>query len=202
MYDDLNLLEMAEQISEKVNQANNYLNQAGQLVIEAGKMVCAARKRVEDGEVGEIGWYAWAKKHTGLGESRLRELFSIGSADDPLAEAQRLRGLVRDRAKKRRDKKKATPIRIGGDPRLETAIVQAPETAGGETGHDPQSVPEEVPSIQSLSGDDRERRELIAMFTEWALTASILDLRHEMSRIIARMRIPANTDRRQRRDAA
>ena len=197
---DLEIL--AKQISEKVKKADEHINQADQLVIEAGKMVCAARQRVENGEAGEIGWYAWAEKHTGLGESRLRDLFSIGSADDPLAEAQRLRGLVRDRAKKRRDKKKATPMRIGGDPRLETAIVQAPETAGGETGHDPQSVPEEVPSRQSLSEEDRERRELIAKFTEWALTASILDLRREVLRIIDPMRIPANMDQRPNRDAA
>jgi hypothetical protein len=78
----------------------------------------------------------------------------------------------------------------------------SPETAGDEPGHDQEPRPEEVPSRQSLSEEDRERRELISMFNEWALKASILDLRHEMSRIIDRMRIPANIDRRPNRDAA
>jgi hypothetical protein len=78
----------------------------------------------------------------------------------------------------------------------------SPETAGDEPGHDQKPRPEEVPTIRSLSGEDRERRELIAMFTEWAVTASILDLRDEVMRIINPTRIPANMDRRPNRDAA
>jgi hypothetical protein len=56
MYKDQTLESLAEQILENVKQADDYINQAHQLVIEAAQMVVEAKKRVDQGDAGDISW--------------------------------------------------------------------------------------------------------------------------------------------------
>lgn len=219
--------ENVKKADDHSNQADEHINQADQLVIEAAKMVVAAKKRVIQGEFSDTGWYGWADEHIGLKPTRLDELLSIGNAKDPLGRAREIRELAKARARRHRDKNKVSPSRNGKKSKTEGSAVPAAEAASGDSATDPEPKPQpegdstpapemasdkpgqdqrpgpEKPlSEQLLSEEDREQRELIAKFTEWALTASISDLRHEVLRIIDPMRIPANMDRRPNRDAA
>ena len=107
MYKDQTLESLAEHISENVKQADKYINQADQLVIEAAQMVVEAKKRVDQGDAGDIVWYEWAEKHIELKKTRLDELHSIGSVGDPLDRAREIRELGKARVQRHRGKKKA-----------------------------------------------------------------------------------------------
>ncbi len=76
-------------------------------VISAALLMREARRRVDAGEAGDIKWYVWAPKNINLSLSRLYELQCIAAADDPAAEIERLRLLIRERGKKCREKKAA-----------------------------------------------------------------------------------------------
>ena len=212
MYDNLTLPEMAEQILENLNQANDHLTQADQKVINAAMIVVAAKQHVDQGRAGDIGWYDWALEHTGLRETRLKELYSIGIADDPLTELHRQRGLGKTRNKTLRDKKKAEapPSRDGDDPLSETepkaGTAPALETDNDEircsgSTIEPQSPPEGdiatapgTASAKPLSAEYKERAELIRKFTAWAEKADFNTLRNEVTRIVDG--IPYDFDRR------
>ena len=99
-------------------------------------MVVEAKKRFDQGEAGQdIGWYEWADEYIGLKETRLDELHSIGSDEDPLGRAREIRALANARVKKHREKKKAETPRYGNGEESKTASssVPAAETASGDS---------------------------------------------------------------------
>ena len=72
-------------------------NQSADLVITAGNLILEARRRVKDGEAGEISWSAWARDNIDLSDSRLRELQRIAAADDPEKAVKRQRAATQKR---------------------------------------------------------------------------------------------------------
>ena len=92
--------EVARQIEVQARKSDEH-------VISAAMLMREARRRVDDGEAGDIKWYAWALKNIKLSSSRLYELQCIAAAKDPAAEIERLRLLIRERAKKHRERKAA-----------------------------------------------------------------------------------------------
>ena len=91
-------------LDEVARQIEDHAEKSDEHVIAAAMLVREARRRVEDGEVGPIKWYAWGPKNIKLSSSRLYELQCIAEADDPVKELERLRKLTRERVKKHRDK--------------------------------------------------------------------------------------------------
>ena len=141
MYEDETLESLAEKISENVKQADEYINQADecinqadQRVIEAAGMVVEAKKRVDKDETVDIDWYEWAETHIGLKKTRLDELHSIGSADDPLDRARQIRKLAKTRAQRHRDIKKTSPLRNGEESKTEDSAGPAAKTERGAPG--------------------------------------------------------------------
>lgn len=74
-------------------------------VIAAAMLMREALSRVDGGEAGKTTWHQWASRNIKLSSSRLYELQCIAEADDPSAELERLRRLIRERVKKHREKK-------------------------------------------------------------------------------------------------
>ncbi len=226
MYKDQTLESLAEHISENVKQADKYINQADQLVIEAAQMVVEAKKRVDQGDAGDISWYEWAELHIGLKKTRLDELHSIGSVGDPLDRAREIRELAKARAQRHRDKKKAIPLRNGEESKTEGSAAPAAETDSGapapdhgfksEPEHDSETTREIQSPLESAldepksppeavgprSAEDEERAELIRKFNEWAKTANIDELRSKVMSIVDPLAIPDCLDRRKKQDAA
>lgn len=73
--------------------------------ITAAMLVREARRRVEAGEAGPATWFEWAPANIRLSRSRLYELQRIADADDPRAELERIRRMMRERAKRHRETK-------------------------------------------------------------------------------------------------
>jgi hypothetical protein len=70
--------------------------------IELAEHLRELRGLIEDGEVGEVNWYAWVEENVNLRKSRLYVLMRIAEASDPRAEAVRQREMnVRHQTKYR-----------------------------------------------------------------------------------------------------
>ncbi len=74
--------ESLETLAEKIAQ---YAKEADERMIAAAMLLREARKRIEDGEAGEVKWYPWAEKHIKLKKTQLRVFLLIAEADDPRA---------------------------------------------------------------------------------------------------------------------
>lgn len=89
------------------NKIAAHAKKADEQVIKAALLMREARRRVEAGEAGDVTWYAWGRKNIDLSETRLRELQRIADADDPAAEIERLRKMIRKRVEEHRARKAA-----------------------------------------------------------------------------------------------
>lgn len=81
-------------------------------ILEAAKLVGIARRRVENGDAGEITWSAWSTEHIDLSASRMNELWRIAKADDPAAKLREIRDKTCERVAKHRKGRK-NPLRNG-----------------------------------------------------------------------------------------
>lgn len=166
LHDNDSLEVLVRRIEEKANAADEH-------VIEAAKLIAQARARIGAGEEGEgVKWAEWALKNIRLSPSRLYELQTIGEAQDPAAELERLRHLNRERQKDFRDRNSKKPV------------VTPPQT---EAGSNSEPKTQHAPDRKS----EPERAELIA----WAKSAPL----DEVRRILAMTKNvhipqPANDD--------
>ena len=92
------LKDVARRIEEHAKNSDQHM-------IDAVMLMREARRRIEDGEAGEIAWSKWARANINLSKSRLYELNHISEADDPEAELKRLREQTYERVKRHRKKK-------------------------------------------------------------------------------------------------
>lgn len=91
---------LAQKIEAHSTKSDNH-------VIAAAMLVRDVRRRIDAGEAGDITWHEWGPKNINLSPSRLYELQCIADADDPAAEIERIRCLIRERVKKHREKRAA-----------------------------------------------------------------------------------------------
>ncbi len=99
-------------LDEVARQIEVHARKSDEHIISAAMLMREARRRVDDGEAGDIKWYAWAPKNSHLSLSRLRDLQRIAEADDPKKELERQRKLTQKRGEKHRAKKAAEAWRL------------------------------------------------------------------------------------------
>ena len=95
----------AEPLNIVARKIEEHAKKSDEHVIAAAMLVREARHRIEKGEAGPVTWFEWAPANIHLSKSRLYELQRIAEADNPEAELERLRRLMRERAKRCREKK-------------------------------------------------------------------------------------------------
>jgi hypothetical protein len=74
-------------IQDLVKEIETTAEKSDDHTIELGKHLHELRGLIEDGAVGEVNWYTWARENVRLKKARLCALMRIAEASDPRAEA-------------------------------------------------------------------------------------------------------------------
>ena len=101
-----------EPLEVVARQIEAHARKSDEHIISAAMLMREARRRVDDGEAGDIKWYAWALKNIHLSPSRLRDFQKIADAEDPMKELERQRKLTQKRGEEHRAKKAAEAWRL------------------------------------------------------------------------------------------
>jgi hypothetical protein len=89
-------------IHAKFAEAERHDSKANDARLAAGRMLIALRKRIESGEVGEVGWWNWYESNFTRSRKDAEKVMRLASAEDPEAAVEAERAATRKRMQVRR----------------------------------------------------------------------------------------------------
>jgi hypothetical protein len=89
-------------VHAKFFEAERHDNKANDARLAAGRMLIALRKRIEGGEVGEVGWWNWYGSNFTRSRKDAEKVMRLAGADDPEAAVEAERTATRKRMRAQR----------------------------------------------------------------------------------------------------
>jgi hypothetical protein len=103
---------LAEDINARLEKAEAYARKHKEHRLAAGLQLIEARKRVEAGEAGEIGWHDWVRANIKRTLRDVQKIMAVARAPDPEKKLAEERDRVREQVRRHR----ADAIRMAPSP--------------------------------------------------------------------------------------